>query len=95
METDLEDIKHIAVPILRAAGVTRSAVFGSYVRGEQTERSDIDLLVDFPKDKSLFDFVGLGLELEDALDRKVDLVEFESIKPRLRDQILSEQRIIL
>lgn len=95
MTKSLEEIKNKAVPILREAGVTRSAVFGSYVRGEESENSDIDFLVDFPKNKSLFDFVDVKLKLEDALGKKVDLVEYTHIKPRLRDQILSSQIQIL
>lgn len=95
MKVNLEQIKKKAVPILKQAGVTRSSLFGSYVRGEQTKDSDIDILVDFPKGKSLFDFVGLELRLEEALGTKVDLVEYETIKPRLKSYILSSQvRII-
>lgn len=91
----LDDIKQKVVPILKDAGVVRSSIFGSYVRGDQREDSDIDMLVDFPKDKSLFDFVGLQLELEDALHKKVDLVTYKGLKPRLRERILHEQIQIL
>jgi hypothetical protein len=95
MNPTLEEIKEKALPILKEAGVTRSSIFGSYVRGEQKSDSDIDILVDLPKSKSLFDFVGLQLELEDVLNKKVDLVEYVTIKPRLRQYILSEQVMIL
>ncbi|MGH7204185.1 MAG: nucleotidyltransferase family protein [Nitrosotalea sp.] len=95
MSTTLEEIKIKAVPILKKAGVTRSAIFGSYVRDEQTEKSDIDILVEYPKGKSLFDFVGTQLELEDALGKKVDLVEYKMIKPRLKPYILSKVLPIL
>ncbi len=91
----IDQIKEKAVPILKEAGVTRSSLFGSYVRGEQEEISDIDLLVDFPKGKSLFDFVAVKLKLEDALGKKVDLVEYDLIKPRLKKYILPEQVSIL
>jgi uncharacterized protein len=95
MKTNLEEIKHKALPILKEAGVTRSSLFGSYVRGEQTDESDIDMLVDFPKGKGLFAFVGLELALEQALHKKVDLVTFKGLKPRLRDRILRKQVPIL
>lgn len=95
MNITIDEIKKKAVPILREAGVTRSAIFGSYVRGEQTEDSDIDFLVDFPKGKSLFDFVELQLKLEEALHKKVDLGEYITLKPRIRDRVLSEQVQIL
>lgn len=95
MKTHLEDIKTKAVPILKEVGVTHSALFGSVVRGEAREDSDIDILVDFPKGKSLFDFIGLQLKLEDALQKKVDLITYAGIKPRLRKRILHEQMQIL
>jgi predicted nucleotidyltransferase len=60
-----------------------------------TSESDIDILVEIEKDISLLDFVGLKLELEDALNRKVDLVEYSTIKPLIRERILSQQEIIL
>ena len=91
----LDEIKQKAIPILKEAGVTRSSLFGSYVRAEEGEESDIDILVDFPKGKSLFDFIGLQLKLEDALHKKVDLVTYKGLKPRLRERILSEQVQIL
>lgn len=95
MTQAVEDIKLKAVPILIEAGITRSSVFGSYVRGEQTAESDIDLLVEFPKGLSLFDVVGISLKLEEALGKKVDLVSYGSIKPRLKPYIMSEHVQIL
>lgn len=95
MKATIDDIKQKAIPILKKAGATRSSLFGSYVRGEQRIDSDIDILVELPKELSLFDVVGVKLELEDALGKKVDLVEYETIKPRIRSQILSEQVPIL
>ena len=64
-------------------------LFGSYVRNEQNERSDLDILVDF------YEPVGLGYFelkdfLEDALKIKVDLVIRKGIKPQLKDRILEE-----
>ncbi len=57
--------------------------------------SDVDILVKMPDELSLFDFVGVKLELEEALGRKVDLVEYDTIKPLLKDNILKEQVEIL
>ncbi len=73
-------------------GVSSIEIFGSYVRGEQDEESDLDLLVEFDPEStlSLFGFVGLQQELSDRLGVRVDLVEKRSIKPRLRDRILHE-----
>lgn len=91
MNARVENIKKRALPILKAAGVIHSSIFGSYVRGENTKESDIDILIELPKEKSLFDFVGLQIKLEKALGRKVDLVEYSTIKPRLKHYILDNQ----
>lgn len=95
MKVNIDDIKEKALPILKEAGVTRSSLFGSYVRGEQKDDSDIDMLVEVPRGTGLFAFIGLQRKLEDALQKKVDLVTYKSIHPRLRDRILKEQQPIL
>jgi predicted nucleotidyltransferase len=64
---------------------------------EQKKGSDIDILIEIPKNIkfSLLDFIGLKLELEDALNLKVDLVEYKTIKPIIKNTILNEEiRII-
>ena len=94
-KTNLNHIKRKTLPILKEAGVTRSALFGSYARGENKNESDIDILIDLPQDKSLFDFVDLKLKLQEALGRNVDLVEYISIKPQLKNSILKDQLQIL
>lgn len=91
MKINIDQIKRKAVPILKEAGVNHSAVFGSYVRGEAEEDSDIDILVEVPRGTGLFTFVGLKHKLEHALHKKVDLVTYNSIHPRLRSRILNEQ----
>jgi len=92
---NVEKITAIILPILRRYGVTRAGLFGSIVRDEMHEDSDIDLLVEISADLSLLDMVGLKLEIEAALNRKVDLVEYCTLKPQLRERILSEQRVIV
>ena len=79
----LEQIKEKAVPVLIKATVKKAAIFGSTARGDATSRSDVDMLVDFPKGKSLFDFVGLQLDLEEVLHKKVDLVTYAGLKKRI------------
>lgn len=92
---EIEEIKGKIIPILESYGVTRAGLFGSVVRGELKEGSDIDILVEIQRDISLLDFVGLKLEIEKILGRKVDLVEYSTIKPLLRDNILKEQVAII
>lgn len=94
METSVKEIKRKILPILQDYGVKKAGLFGSCVRGEMEEDSDIDILVEIEKDISLLDFVGLKLEIEDALGKKVDLVEYNTIKPLLRDRILNEEVVI-
>jgi len=91
----IEEIKDKVVPILKSAGATRAAIFGSYARGEETPESDVDILVDLPRSLSLLGFVGLKFHLEEILDKKVDVVEYDAIKPVIRDSILASQLQIL
>lgn len=95
MKTNLDQIKKKALPILKKAGVTRSSIFGSYAHREQSNESDIDILVEVPKGTGLFSFINLQHKLEDALGKKVDLVTYKSIHPLLRERILKEQLPIL
>ena len=95
MKIDIEEIKREILPILQSYGVKRVGLFGSCVRDERREDSDIDILVEIEKDISLLDFVGLKLEIEEALGEKVDLVEYNTIKPLLKERILREQVVIL
>lgn len=95
MNSSVNEIKKKAIPILLDEGISKSALFGSHVREEQTLESDIDILVDYKQGTSLFDVVRLRNRLEKALGAQVDLVGYNTIKPRLRQYILSEQVRIL
>jgi predicted nucleotidyltransferase len=65
-------------------------LFGSYVKGEQKDTSDLDVLVDFYEPISLFRFIELEDFLTQQLGVKVDLVMRDALKPRIKDNILSE-----
>ena len=78
-------------PVLKRYRVRKASLFGSYARNEATENSDVDILVELEDDLSLFDVIELKLEIEDTIGTGVDLVEFSTIKPSLRDRILKEQ----
>ncbi len=95
MKSDINKIKQKILPILQEYEVEKVALFGSCVRGEMEEGSDIDILVEIKKDISLLDFVGLKQRIEEALGRKVDLVEYDTLKPLLRERILKEQVVLL
>ena len=70
--------------------VSAISLFGSVARGEPTEESDIDLLVEFSRPIGLLQFVELKRTLEELLGRPVDLVTPKALKPQLRDRILKE-----
>jgi len=84
------------VAILREHGVRHASLFGSVARGDQREDSDIDLFVDLPPGASLMDLSRLGLELEDALGRSVDLVtSFEALHPIIQERLRREEEVLL
>jgi predicted nucleotidyltransferase len=96
MKNSISEIKKKTAPILKNYDVKRAAVFGSWARGEEKKKSDIDILIEFRKDdKSLLDLVGLKLALEEKLKRKVDVLTYDSLHPLLKDRILEEQKAIL
>ena len=65
-------------------------LFGSFVRGEQSGRSDIDVLVEFEEEADLFDLVGMALFLEERLQRKVDVVPKRALRPELQEPVFGE-----
>jgi uncharacterized protein len=76
---------------LKEWGVIRLGLFGSFVRREQSEQSDIDLLVEFEKSKKTFDnFMDLAWFLEDNTQRKIDLLTPESLSPHIGPKILKD-----
>ena len=73
----LEELQALRDEILRLAakfGASNVRVFGSVARGEATPESDVDLLVSFPPDRSMFELVGMWLDLKDLLGCEVSLV---------------------
>lgn len=76
---------------LKALGVRRIGLFGSFVRGEQHPDSDIDLLVEFEPGRKTFDtFMELSFFLEDVLQHRIELVTAESLSPYIGPYILRE-----
>lgn len=92
---NLEKIKNKVIPIFNQYGVNKAAFFGSSVRSENTDESDIDILVELPEEASLLDLAGLKIDLEERLGRKVDVITYGSLHPLLKDKILSEEVAIL
>jgi len=71
-------------------GACNVRVFGSVARGEARPASDVDFLVEFKKNRSLFDHIGLIQDLEDLLKRKVDVVEDRLVHWYIRDRVFRE-----
>ncbi|MEK6894971.1 MAG: nucleotidyltransferase domain-containing protein [Nanoarchaeota archaeon] len=91
----LSEIKERIIPILKKNKVKKAGIFGSYARGDNKKNSDVDLLVELDEKWDLFDVIGLKLLLEKKLKKKVDLVEYETIRPELKEYILKDEiRII-
>lgn len=89
----MEEIKEKISSVLKSYGVTRASIFGSTARGVSTAH-DVDILVEFGQDIGLLEFIELKLKLEDILGAPVDLVEFDALKPRLKESILRGQVVV-
>jgi predicted nucleotidyltransferase len=94
-EVQIDRLKKPLIDVLKRHDVKKAALFGSVARGEATDESDIDLLIEFEGRKSLLDLAGLQLELQDALKRQVDVLTYKSLHPLLKERILEEQVMIL
>jgi len=76
---------------IKNLGVKRIGLFGSFIRNEQNDESDVDLLVEFEKGQKTFDnFMRMSFLLEEILQRPVELVTTESISPYIRPYIVKE-----
>ena len=84
----------LLVRTLKKHGVVKAGIFGSYASGNHKKGSDIDILIK-PKKGMGLEFVGLALELEEKLGKKVDLITYRSLHPYLKKSILSGEVRIL
>ena len=82
------------IEVCRQNDVVKIGVFGSIVRGEANEQSDLDLIVEFSKRKSLLALVALERKLSLTLGRKVDLLTEAALSPYLHDRIMREIDVI-
>jgi predicted nucleotidyltransferase len=74
--------------------VSYLGIFGSYIRGEQTKDSDLDVLIQFDKKPGLLKYIELENYLSDLLGVKVDLVMKSALKPNIGKQILNEVKAL-
>jgi len=95
MERSLEQFIVRTLRVLQAYGVPRAGLYGSWVRGEQSDSSDIDIVVERPGSFSLYDLIRLQQALSDALGIEAHVTTYGSLHPKLKAKILSEELRIL
>jgi predicted nucleotidyltransferase len=91
-----KEIEKKLAEICQKNGIVFMAIFGSFARGEQKKKSDIDIAIEFEKgsQKSLLDLVRIENELRKVFKRKVDLGIFSSLNPYIMEDVKKEMRII-
>lgn len=91
-----ENLKGEIAKICKENDIIFMALFGSFVRGDQKKRSDIDILIKFDKtkEKSLLDLIHAENELKKLFKRKVDLLTIGSISPYIREEVLNSMKVI-
>lgn len=95
-DAKLKKLKPIIIKVLKSHNIKKAGVFGSYATGESKKSSDIDILIKpGSKNFSLLDLIGIEQELEDKLNKDVDLLTYKSIHPLLKKHILKEEVKIL
>ena len=82
------------VSYLTKQGAKKIGLFGSAARGEERLDSDIDVLVEFSEVKSLFEMVGIEIELTDMLGKKIDLVTEGNLSPYIKDKVMEDLVVI-
>ena len=96
--TSLEEIKEVIglhrQELKRQFHVERIGVFGSYARGDQKKRSDVDFLVMFDEPVSYLDLGGLKIFMEEITGVKSHVVPSYNLRPEFRDNVLSEVKYI-
>jgi predicted nucleotidyltransferase len=86
----ISDIKKKITPILKKYEIKRASIFGSVARGQQNKTSDVDILVE-PGKPMGFEFIGLKMDIEKSIRRKIDLLTYKSVNPLLKKEILGHQ----
>jgi predicted nucleotidyltransferase len=100
----LDEIRELITPVAQKHNLAAVWVFGSYARGEATETSDVDLLIDDKEssNKGIFALSGLHLNLEEQINKPIDLITLDGLNnnrtqitaPYLRPSVLKERRLI-
>jgi predicted nucleotidyltransferase len=87
---ELRERRDEIIEVARVRGASHVRVFGSVARGDATEASDVDFLVDLEPGRSLMDLGGLLMDLQDLLQRNVDVVTERGLRPRVAQRVLAD-----
>ena len=90
LSQQLQTQRQAILRIAQIYGAKNLRIFGSVARGEDDDKSDLDLLVDLEPGRSLFDLGGLATDLQDLLGCSVDVVTEKGLKQRIRDRVLQD-----
>lgn len=90
IQKSLAKIKPKIISVFKKNKIKKAGIFGSYARGDYKKNSDIDILIEPTKNMG-FGFAKIEMELEKALNIKVDLVSYNGISPHLRNEILNQE----
>lgn len=88
--TELRARRSEIIAVAHARGASHVRVFGSVARGDDTDTSDVDFLVDLEPDRNLLDLGGLLMDLRDLLKRNVDVVTQRGLRPRVAERVLAD-----
>lgn len=88
------DIAKKIKPILISENVLKTAIFGSFARGDYNKNSDLDLLVKFNKNATLLDLARLQRLISKSINRQVDIITYNGIYPPLKKYILGQEKVI-
>jgi predicted nucleotidyltransferase len=94
VETVLREKKNEILRVAEKHGAHNVRIFGSVARGQADDQSDIDLLVSMDPGRSLLDHAALWLEMQQLLGQEVDVVSERGLKPRIREHVLRESRLL-
>lgn len=87
----IEEIRRAVAKVGKKYGIKNAYLFGSYAKGEATENSDVDLLIDLGKIDDYMTYEGMRLDLVDTLGTEVDIVTTEAVRPRFFDLIKNDR----
>lgn len=88
------EIIQIIINYLKQYKVKEIGIFGSFMRDEMTDKSDIDVLVEYPRGITLFDIIKMKMELSELIGREVDLVSKNSVRKRIMDYIEKDLKTV-